>query len=86
MGDKKEQEQSAQGTPNPWIYDVSKRYSDRQPGYGQPGGEMHEPALPEGFPLPPARQRRAAGLLWIVALVLLLAVAAVVVGVVLLLK
>lgn len=80
MGDKKEQEQSAQGTPNPWIYNVSKMYPDQQSTW-----VTQQSALPERLPLPPARQRRG-GLLWIMLLVLLLVIAAVVVGILLFLK
>lgn len=74
MGDKKEQGQSSEGTPNPWIYNVAKRYPGQlQPGFSQPAERSYEPPP---LPLPSQKRWRGRLLLWIAVLVLCLVIAA----------
>lgn len=80
MGDKKEQEQSSEGAPNPWIYDVAKRHPEElPPGYNQSAERFYEQQLlmlpSQRSPLP-GRWKRRRLLLWIAVFVLCLLIAA----------
>ena len=85
MGEKKENDQPPQGTPNPWIYDISKRDPGQQPVapggspswvpqarqeyYYAPGPDFN--AYP---PSPPPSRRRPLVLIGLIVLVLLIVV------------
>lgn len=81
MGDKKEQGQSSEGAPNPWIYDVAKRHPEElQPGYNQSAERFYYEQPPLMLPSQrsplPGRWRRRRLLLWIAVFVLCLLIAA----------
>ena len=78
MGEKKENEQPPQGTPNPWIYDVSKQHPDQQPGWYNNPQQPAPPPYSVGAPRSAQRLTHRL-LLLLITLVILVIVASIVV-------